>query len=378
MTSPKSCNSRGERVLPNELITEVFLRSDACLVARCRCLSREWKDILQGEAFLLEHSQRCFAMQPSCLLHAWLPQRIACTETILRICPSTGNQLYFPSLAFLKNCVDITIVGIQHGSIYFMYSRADGTFELLVWNIFTKAKRFIPGPPNDGFLVLLPTISYAHVPGTVQYSIVFTFRKSMHDQFLMYQIYSSDDHKWSTTRGIIGNIFRLSLHSVILNGIIYWINYSNEVDDSADSIISFCTATRTFDKLNLPPNYHSTCDSLILYEDRIALLYLLATSNNFVASILSLRKNNHAKLSWRVDLKLKCLRVHDIPRCFIGGDLISVTEDDQDGLPGKEAIVVSKFKQSLQYARVHIACLAWNQEIELKYVNEFSFGLFPV
>ncbi|MED6206261.1 hypothetical protein PIB30_024987 [Stylosanthes scabra] len=168
MASKKPSFGNQRRVLPNDLIIEVFLGSDPRMVARCRFLSREWKDILESEPFLLQHSLICFVMQPSFLLHVWLSQWIGCSDSIFRICPNTGKQLYFPPLPCLKNCVDISIVGIQHGNICLSYIRENDIFELLVWNVLTRATRLIAGPPNDGFQVLHPTISFAHVPELTQ------------------------------------------------------------------------------------------------------------------------------------------------------------------------------------------------------------------
>ncbi|MED6152507.1 hypothetical protein PIB30_092781 [Stylosanthes scabra] len=330
MDFPKPFRRVSTKSLPNDLIIEVFLRTDLPTVARCRCISRYWRDILQSDAFLSQYSQVCYAMQPSLLLHVWFSQWNGNSESLFRICSSSGKRLYFPPLPNIRSCVDVSIVGNQHGNLCISYINEAGKLELLVWNVLTGAKRLIPGPPNDGFPVFLPTLSFAHIPGFVHYSIVHTFRKRLDDQFFMYQVYSSQNHTWSPTRGSLGQVYRLGSASVTLNGVIYWINFSGQSDDTPESIISFCVANREFNILNLPPNYHSICRSLILYEDRIALLYLPANTNNYTASIVSLRKKFDDKLSWRVELKLKCVRSHDVPKCFVDRDLISVTEEGQE------------------------------------------------
>ncbi|MED6178850.1 hypothetical protein PIB30_111414, partial [Stylosanthes scabra] len=205
--------------IPNDLLIDIWLRCDPQTIGKCRCVSREWKEILEGEPFLLQQQEIYSSMQPSFLLHIWFSQWHGNNDSFIRIASDSGKRLYLPPLYKLRNYTNIHIVGSQNGLLCLSYTDVAGTFGLLVWNALTGAIRTIPRPPKDGFPVLLPTLSFVHIPGTANYCVVHTYRKRLHDEFLMYQMYSSEVHQWSRTRGCNGKIHRLGPQSVSLDGV---------------------------------------------------------------------------------------------------------------------------------------------------------------
>ncbi|MED6217504.1 hypothetical protein PIB30_018314 [Stylosanthes scabra] len=306
-------------MLPTDLVLEILLRSYAPTIGRCGCVSHEWNQLLRGEAFLSEHHKLCSSLQPSFLFHAWYSQWHGNPNAFFRICAKIGQRLYFPLLPHLPDCVDVNIIGNQNG--------------------------------NMG---------------------------KLDNEFLMFQLYSSEDQKWSRTTGCARDFYRLGLESLTLNGEVYWIKYSATGNNLPESIICYSVVSKIWNVLNLTPNYHSVCHSLIEYQGRIALLYLPGDTNDHTLSIVSLREKIDSTLSWRVEVKIPGLEPHDMPKFLDHQDIISLAEVGDQGILGMEGIILSRFQQSRQYKRSHLAYFAWSQEMEVKYVNHFALGMFPV
>ncbi|MED6195904.1 hypothetical protein PIB30_042229 [Stylosanthes scabra] len=329
-------------MLPTDLVIKILLRTDTPTIGRCRCVSNEWNQILTSEAFLSKHHNLCSTLQSSFLFHVWFSQWHGSPNAFFRICSNTGQPLYFPLLPHLRNCVDVNIIGNQKGNLCISYKDEDKKVKILIWNVLTSQKRLVPGPPNDGFQVLLCTLSFTYVPGTVHYYIIHTYRSRLDNEFLIYQLYSSEDHKWSRTKGCAGDIYKLGPGSIALNGEVYWINYSATANNIPESIISYLVVSRRWNVLNLPPNYHSVCHSLLEHQGRVALLYLPAHTNDHTMSIVSLRENLNGTLSWRVVVKIPGLQPHDMPRFLDHQDIISLIEAGEQGMPGMEGIILSR------------------------------------
>ncbi|MED6143694.1 hypothetical protein PIB30_008336 [Stylosanthes scabra] len=82
--------------------------------------------------------------------------------------------------------------------------------KILIWNVLTGKKRVIPGPPNDGL-----------------------------------QLYSSEDQKWSRTKGCAGEFYKLSPRIIALNGEVYWINYSATNENLPELIICYSVVSKS-------------------------------------------------------------------------------------------------------------------------------------
>ncbi|MED6133495.1 hypothetical protein PIB30_028676 [Stylosanthes scabra] len=413
--------------LPYELMFKIFLCCDAKTLVRVQATSHLWKDTLNSYEFVseiavmwrnkgcslfghFETGQRFPSVLPFVVANeGWfdivgIDNGVFCFR--LSKTGDVSNLVIWNPLSRRQCVLDDPITGIADESTFlfsFLYyprtinysimaiflDRDDCKMPLrftgmerdtrrsLVWNAITGAIRTIPGPPSDGFPILLPTLSFVHIPSTSHYCIVHTYRKRHNDDFLMYQMSSSQLHRWSRTRGCLGKIHRLGPNSVVLDGVVYWINHSHEETHSPESIISFSVVKRIFNIFNIPPDLHPTCHSLIAYEGRIAVVYVQDEANNQIMSIVSLRQRSNDRQSWRIEMKIKNVHAPERPHFFEGGNLISVTDDMHPGALGVDGIVVSRFRQDQEFARARKSKQNM-QTILLLECFQFSFSNFLV
>ncbi|MED6208961.1 hypothetical protein PIB30_049968 [Stylosanthes scabra] len=178
-------------ILPNDVITYIFIKSDSKTFARSRTIASFWNTALTKEETVNEHINNVYG--PCILLQFNHPMMLFPLGQMFIWRLNTNDHA---CLRFPYRWEWLSVIGSNRGYVFARYSLDRRTSKIIIWNPITNNTRHISDPgssnaSNNRSITDLAIYSVVNVEGTRHFLIIALHRSSNFDTPYNMEIYDS-------------------------------------------------------------------------------------------------------------------------------------------------------------------------------------------
>ncbi|MED6216811.1 hypothetical protein PIB30_011402 [Stylosanthes scabra] len=207
----------GDQVFPDDILIEIFTRTDSKTATRCRALGKAWNQLLQEDTFLKENTLKNDGMHSNLLLQIGRAPWISSTDCLCTLDPSRcrlGARTL--PIQFGRNGW-WNFIGSQYGVLCIRYS-IDGFIPAIkVWNPLLKKVRDIEDLAQHLYCQAVSGYAFGYTTKTNKYHVVRVSKRHSKDKFIHCNVFNSADGEWKhgyATDVVVFNLERFEIKKI--------------------------------------------------------------------------------------------------------------------------------------------------------------------
>ncbi|XLS70450.1 hypothetical protein HN51_027315 [Arachis hypogaea] len=380
--SATSAEMNLEQVFPDDILLEIFRRSEPKTAVRCRALGKVWNEILSEYSFMKENTFATKGKHLNLLLQVGLAAWVYSPDNISMIDCVNGAVIPCQLPIEIDQSGWWSVIGSENGMLCLRYSINGFNSEVLVWNPLLKSLRCLEDPADKLLRQAVIGYAFGFTPRTNQYFIVHVSKRHIRDRFLHCNVYDSAYGEWR--HGYIKDqrLKNLGDSSAVYRGKAFWINWVGRQSNIASDIVIFDVVTFEIQKIKIShsPNQDRKLyfQSITVFQDKLCLMGYEISSMGWHTILSKVDIETFNIVPWINFMENRQRKIHCNPSFIIGEDLIRVHEriksSKRTNLPLSVEVSVSKVNM-ITHKRNTIYYSSWPYEMCLKSATIVSQGL---
>ncbi|XP_015075243.1 F-box/kelch-repeat protein At3g23880-like [Solanum pennellii] len=239
--------TNNDSILPNEIITDIFLRLPTKSLLKCKCVSKSWHQLISSPDFVNIHLK--LNKHHTVLFPGYIENIRFCSLPHLFNKQHLTQELLYH---MVPPCSPPFFVGSVNGLICF-YNRKKDTY---IWNpTIRKSKKLLKSSWGISRYI---KFGFGYDESRNDYKVVFIDHCGdsnygvLSNLRVVVNIYSSRTDSWTTLHDPLKEILLLNYRGKFINGKIYWAASTGIHDYYVRNIIYFDVASDTWGSLELP------------------------------------------------------------------------------------------------------------------------------
>ncbi|XLR40567.1 hypothetical protein HN51_018741 [Arachis hypogaea] len=193
---PDSLADMGEQILPDDLLMEIFTRTDLKTAARCRTASTTWRVRLSSERFRKDNTLTNIGKYRNVLLQIGDPERYGSTQAFCIVDCVGGGRVAAPMPEQLGPRGWWNVIGSDCGVICVQYSTNGSDLRLLLWNPLLRIARQLDDPADKLLKQAVIGYAFGYRAETDNYCVVHMSKRHVLDRFLQCNVFNSAEGSW--------------------------------------------------------------------------------------------------------------------------------------------------------------------------------------
>ncbi|MED6133496.1 hypothetical protein PIB30_028677 [Stylosanthes scabra] len=314
--------------LPDDLISEIFARSDGKTVGRGRTLSTFWRDMLVSDDFVCMHLFHVKARSTASFVHFGMKGPRAIGSWVIRFNADSGNREALKMPFLRNNQGKIEVVGSEHGNIALRYVSDGMAPGLIVWNPTTCSFSRIDDPMHHAGLFGTCAYAFSYIPRSLDYLWLYIYKQSIVDQHCCLTVYSTVSKSWEIEVTCSIYVQVLDPKYVVHKGEVYWISWNSRGVTRPQCIIRYSIAKREFNYILIPAPAQSNMTRLLAHFDELCFATVQRAEGGY-RWLLWINDEEEGTHSWRLWTEYFGVGSAEYPECFSGEDIITIQETNQ-------------------------------------------------
>ncbi|MED6110057.1 hypothetical protein PIB30_039403 [Stylosanthes scabra] len=311
--------------IPDDIIIEIFARSDAKTVGRVRTLSTFWNQILSSNDFIWMHLKHAKKRHPSAFVHFGMKGPRSIGSWVMRFNTGAGNRELF-TMPFLRNNQGkIEFVGSENGNIALRNVCDRHARALIVCNPATSTVRSIDDPMLHAGLFGTCAYAFVYKPNTLDYFWIYIYKRSIVDAHCVITSYSSVTRSWDT--GVLCPVYVQVLDPkyVVHNRKVYWISWNRRGVTKPQCIVQYCLESKEFSHILIPIWSRSNMTRLLVNSDGLFFTSVHRVGGFYRWIIWKIEEMN-GKYAWHLCSEYNGVGSAEYPECFAGRDIVTIQD----------------------------------------------------
>ncbi|MED6180860.1 hypothetical protein PIB30_013943 [Stylosanthes scabra] len=315
-----------EQVFPDEILLEIFIRTEPKTATTYRALGKTWNQLLQEETFLKENTFKNEGRHSKLLLQIGKHMLFSSPDLLCTLDPNVG-RITSRSLPIQFGCNGWwNFIGSQFGVLCIRYSLQGFIPAIKVWNPVLNRVRDIEDPTEHLHRQAVSGYAFGYTTRTDKYHVVHVSKRHIKDKFVHCNVFNSSLGEWKHGYISDGGLQNLSQSSIFHEGMALWINWGGQNANHASDIVVFDVELFEIKKIRIIRGQYQHFQNLILYEGNI---YLVGYELNLHGIITCMSKVDIPRMSiqlWKRILENIRWDTPSNPTYVNGKDLLHVYE----------------------------------------------------
>ncbi|RYR66312.1 hypothetical protein Ahy_A03g012300 isoform A [Arachis hypogaea] len=293
---PDFLAAMGEQILPDDLLMEIFTRTDPKTAARCRTASTTWRVRLSSERFRMDNTLTNIGKYRNVLLQIGDPERYGSTQAFCIVDCEGGERVAAPMPEQLGPGGWWNVIGSDCGVICVQYSTNGPDLRLLLWNPLLRTARQLDDPADKLLKQAVIGYAFGYRAGTDNYCVVHMSKRHVLDRFLHCNVFNSAEGSWKHAYINDQRLTHLDEGSAFHLGKAVWVNWGGRGLTIATHVVVLDADTFILSKIRINRN-------LIQHVQALRVL-------DGIPHLVGYERSPHRGLStiWcKIDLESMCL-----------------------------------------------------------------------
>ncbi|XP_057733881.1 uncharacterized protein LOC130949074 [Arachis stenosperma] len=180
----------GEQVFRDDILMEIFTRTDPKMAARCRTASTTWHVRLSSDRFRRDNTLANIRKHRKVLLQIGDPETYGSTESFCIVDCVDGGRVAAPMPEQLGSRGWWTVIGSNYGVICVQYSTTGPDLRLLLWNPLLRVVRPLDDPANKLLKQAVIGYAFGYRAGIDNYCIIYMSKRHVLNRFLHCNVFN--------------------------------------------------------------------------------------------------------------------------------------------------------------------------------------------
>ncbi|RYR61997.1 hypothetical protein Ahy_A04g019282 [Arachis hypogaea] len=249
-----SLAQNGEQVFSDNILMEIFTRTDPNTTARCRAASTTWRVRLASDEFRRENTLTNIGKHHKVLLQI-SDEKTYCSRVSFCLVDLTdGGTVAVPIPAQVGPSGWWYVIGSTCGMVCVQYSTTGFDLRLMVWNPLLRLARQLDDPADTLLKQAVIRYAFGYLVGTDNYYVVHMSKRHILDRFLHCNVFNSADGSWK--HGYINDqrLTHLGNTSVFHRGKAVWDNWGGRGATIATHVVVLDAGTFILSKIRITNN----------------------------------------------------------------------------------------------------------------------------
>ncbi|XLR27586.1 hypothetical protein HN51_040889 [Arachis hypogaea] len=324
----ESLGEMGDQVFSDDILMEIFTRTDPKTAATCRAASTTWRVRLSSDKFRRDNTIANIGKHQKVLLQIG-DQETYCSRVYFCLVDCLdGGRVPAPMPEQLGHHGWWSVIGSDCGMICVRYSRAGFDTGLMVWNPLMRVARQLDDPADTLWKQAVNRYAFCYGAGAKNYYVVHISKRHLRNRFLYCNVFNSADGFWKHEYINDLRLSHLGASSVFHLGKALWVNWGGRDATVATHVVVLDAVTFRLSKIRINR-------SSIQHVQAMRVLH-------GIPHLVGYERSPHVGLStiWcKIDLESMCVvpyiklgvagqyGVPWIPVTIIGDRMITVRED---------------------------------------------------
>ncbi|XLR08922.1 hypothetical protein HN51_045464 [Arachis hypogaea] len=277
--------------LPEELIFDIFLKSDPKTLVACRATNHYWRDKLNAIPFLQETHSKWKARGQFIYLHFTLGPFNQRPDWIMKMDATTGEAMQLALPVTINPGGWFRIIGTANGNVCMRFSSTGKAPQILIWNPAANTLRSIRDPTQHFCTMCTFTYAFLYYPGSSKYAIVHIFKRNLGDQDSWLTMFCAESSDWQYVIPCPKYVKNLDQNCVTSDGVAFWLSWSMHDSTYPSYIVSFSIANKSFFTIPIPHHIVSHDHRLLIYQDSLCMVSNRDTRDGYEINMFRILKN---------------------------------------------------------------------------------------
>ncbi|XLR27588.1 hypothetical protein HN51_040891 [Arachis hypogaea] len=215
----------GDQVFPDDILMEIFTRTDPKTAARCRTASTTWRVRLSSDRFRRDNTLANIGKHRKVLLQIGDPETYSSKESFCIVDCVDGGIVAAPMPEQLGPRGWWTVIDSDCGVICVQYSTTGPDLRLLLWNPLLRFARVLDDSADKLLKQAVIGYAFGYRAGTDNYCVVHMSKRHVLDRFLHCNVFNSADESWKHAYINDQRLTHLDEGSAFHLGKAVWVNW---------------------------------------------------------------------------------------------------------------------------------------------------------
>ncbi|XLR36055.1 hypothetical protein HN51_045397 [Arachis hypogaea] len=247
----ESLGEIGDQVFPDDILMEIFTRTDPKTAVTCRAASTTWRVRLSSDKFRRDNTIANIGKHQKVLLQMG-DQETYCSRVCFCLVDCLdGGRVPAPMPKQLGHRGWWSVIGSDYGMICVRYSRAGFDTGLMVWNPLVRVARQLDDPADTLWKQAVIGYTFGYRAGAENYYVVHISKRHLRNRFLHCNIFNSADGFWKHKYINDLRLSHLGASSVFHLGKALWVNWGGRDATVATHVVVLDAVTFRLSKIRI-------------------------------------------------------------------------------------------------------------------------------